>query len=428
MSKPLTEIALQLSTPEPIKKNVPEKTKEIDTTKPVPKVQLIYAFNGTGKTRLSQEFTKLAHLNSDNNGDEGIYDFTSRKILYYNALTEDLFYWENDTSENGTPKLKIQSNSFVDWILRRGLLNEIQTHFQNLSNKNITPVFTEEQKTVLRNGRRVTEPTYPNVVFKLSTGDSSEILKVSRGEERILVWSIFYVLVKEIISINDESHDDDTFSNLEYIFIDDPVSSLDDNNLIELAVDLAQLIKSSKSKLKYIITTHNPLFYNILHNEFSNKHYENDLHTGESKCIYKPDRDSKRFILQKNESTNYELIPQGSKTPFSYHLFLLKEIKWAIDNNALKKYHFNFLRNILEKTAIFMGYTAWGDLFEKVNSGIADPVAYRAIHLYSHSAQSGDEIHEPTQKEKEKLIEIVESLFKFGFNDSIAPTGDGNAP
>ncbi len=54
MSKTLLEIAQQLSTPKKVKKTVSEKTKEVEETRPVPKVQLIYAFNGTGKTRLSR--------------------------------------------------------------------------------------------------------------------------------------------------------------------------------------------------------------------------------------------------------------------------------------------------------------------------------------------------------------------------------------
>ncbi len=50
-----------------------------------------------------------------------------------------------------------------------------------------------------------------------------------------------------------------------------PVSSLDDTHLIELAVNIAELIKSSKSEnLRFIITTHNPLFYNIFFNELHN--------------------------------------------------------------------------------------------------------------------------------------------------------------
>jgi ABC-type transport system involved in cytochrome c biogenesis ATPase subunit len=57
-------------------------------------VQLIYAFNGTGKTRLSREFKGLI---TPNNTDEEIVDIdqaelAQKNILYYSAFTEDLFY------------------------------------------------------------------------------------------------------------------------------------------------------------------------------------------------------------------------------------------------------------------------------------------------------------------------------------------------
>ena len=69
MGKTLPEIAQQLSTPKTVQRTVPEKTKVIEEAKPVPKVQLIYAFNGTGKTRLSREFKQLIAPKAD--GDEG---------------------------------------------------------------------------------------------------------------------------------------------------------------------------------------------------------------------------------------------------------------------------------------------------------------------------------------------------------------------
>ena len=53
------------------------------------KVQLIYAFNGVGKTRLSREFKELIAPKDED-------EETGSKILYYNAFTEDLFYWDND--------------------------------------------------------------------------------------------------------------------------------------------------------------------------------------------------------------------------------------------------------------------------------------------------------------------------------------------
>ena len=93
-----------------------------------------------------------------------------------------------------------------------------------------------------------------------------------KGEESNFIWSVFYSLLEQMIeerNITDASdRSTPDFDNLEYLFIDDPVSSLDENHLIELAVDLAKLIKTSKSDLKFIISTHSPLFYNVLHNEF----------------------------------------------------------------------------------------------------------------------------------------------------------------
>ena len=81
------------------------------------KAQLVYAFNGTGKTRLSRKFKELI-LSGVGSNEGGEREFQDRKILYYNAFTEDLFYWDNDLASDSEPKLKIQPNSFTDWILQ----------------------------------------------------------------------------------------------------------------------------------------------------------------------------------------------------------------------------------------------------------------------------------------------------------------------
>src|SRR5690348_16322176 len=56
---------------------------------------LIYAFNATGKTRLSVAFKDVTK------DDEG-----SHAGVYYNAYSEDLFIWDND-SENGEENVKL---------------------------------------------------------------------------------------------------------------------------------------------------------------------------------------------------------------------------------------------------------------------------------------------------------------------------------
>jgi len=69
------------------------------------KAQLIYAFNGIGKTRLSREFRLLVAPKDEENEEE-----TGIKVLYYNAFTEDLFYWDNDLYADVNRKLLIRPN------------------------------------------------------------------------------------------------------------------------------------------------------------------------------------------------------------------------------------------------------------------------------------------------------------------------------
>jgi wobble nucleotide-excising tRNase len=191
------------------------------------------------------------------------------------------------------------------------------------------------------------------------------------------------------------------------VFIDDPVSSLDDSHLIELAVDLAGLIKSTEADLKFVITTHNPLFYNVLHNEF-NSTFDKEK-GGNPERIYRP-REAKKYRLSKKRDGTFSLDEQGSDSPFSYHLLLLSELKKAVDADSVQKYHFNYLRNILEKTATFLGYKKWGDLLPKID-GNPDPFAARIVNLSSHSAHSGEEVAELAVNDKEKLGELVNLLF-----------------
>ena len=378
------------------------------------KVQLIYAFNGTGKTRLSRVFKEL--ISPKIEGTEN--DETRKKIVYYNAFTEDLFYWDNDIAQDAEPKLMIQPNSFTDWILRERGDTDIVKNFQRYTNDKLTPLFQE--KDVVRAGKKTGEKTYPEVTFSLDTGTQrSGNLKISKGEESNFIWSVFFTLFKEVISILDEpdqsKRDSNDFDQLEYVFIDDPVSSLDDNHLIELAVDLAGLVKSSKSNLKFIVTTHSPLFYNVLFNELSNKVYERQPDET-YKLIYSPNKEFMKYRLEKQADGLFQIIEQPTDSPFSYHLFLLSELQIAIKTNQIRKYHFNFLRNILEKMATFLGYNYWYALLPKTDDGKPDPFANRILNLSSHSAHAGEEITDVEDKDKEKLGVLVRYLIEtYGF-------------
>lgn len=387
------------------------------------KVQLIYAFNGSGKTRLSRAFRELVNAGSE--GEEAESAF--RKMLYYNAFTEDLFYWDNDLLDDSEPKLKIQPNDFTFWILRdQGQEVNITRNFQRYTNDKLTPRFNEEYRSSDLNGNEIVVPALSEVTFSMETGGNgaSGILKLSKGEESNFIWSVFYALLKEVVTIVEEQNlterEHEQFNELQYVFIDDPVSSLDDPHLIELAVDLAQLIKSCESDLKFVITTHNPLFYNVLHNELKNTlKKERD---GELTNVYNPNQ-ARRWRLEKLRDGSFSLIEQDQRTPFSYHLHLLLELKTAINAGELQKYHFNFLRNILEKTATFLGYQKWGDLLPQVD-GAPDPFGARIVNLSSHSAHSGEEVAELDANDREKLVELVEHLFtRYHFAEHEAQNG-----
>lgn len=394
MAYSLTEIAQKL-------KGAKHTTKAREKSETDVKVQLIYAFNGTGKTRLSGEFKKLiAPKNYDADMEQS--ELSGGKYIYYNAFTEDLFYWDNDLEFDSNPKLKIHPNSFTKWILEeQGQENNIIKNFQFYTDKSLTPLFNEKYTTKDKKGNDFVVNAYSEVTFSYKRGnnEASSNIKISKGEERNFIWCVFYSLLElviEVLNVADETErETNRFDQLEYVFIDDPVSSLDDNHLIELAVNLAQLIKKSESNLKFIITTHSPLFYNVLHNEFKDVKF-------------------KKYFLKKTESGEFELNTQSNDSPFSYHLFLLKELDTAIESGGLKKYHFNFLRNILEKTSTFLGYNSWGELLPKDPNDQTSHYETRIINLLSHAKQSSEEANGLKDEDK-RVLERIISDFKTNY-------------
>lgn len=62
---------------------------------------LLYAYNGTGKTRLSMAFKDAGKHKTKANPD----------TLYFNAYTEDLFSWDNDLENDSERRLHINTGS-----------------------------------------------------------------------------------------------------------------------------------------------------------------------------------------------------------------------------------------------------------------------------------------------------------------------------
>ena len=365
------------------------------------KVQLIYAFNGNGKTRLSREFKALVspkiEIDQEETEDAGL---ENKKILYYNAFTEDLFYWDNDLKEDAKPKLKIHPNVFTKWIFEdQGQDQNVVKFFQHYTDDKLNPSFNSPYTTKNNDEREITVNAFTEVIFSYKRGNNSiaNNIKVSKGEESCFIWSVFYALLEQVVSVlnvvEESDRETNQFDNLNYIFIDDPVTSLDDNHLIQMAVDLAEVIRKSESELKFIITTHNPIFYNVLYNEINKK-----------KC----------YMLERLEDGTFDLSEKKSDSNknFSYHLHLKAILEEAVANDNIEKFHFTLLRNLYEKTASFLGFPRWSELLPENKEAYYN----RIIQFTSHSTLANEIVAEPTPQEKQTVKLLLEHLINnYGF-------------
>lgn len=312
--------------------------------RPMKDLILFFAHNGTGKTRLSMEF-KQAGKQFDADG-----NVISRDTLYFNAFTEDLFSWNNDLENDTNRFIKLNSDSaFFNGLRELELDIKIESFFHNYADLKFDIDY--EASTV----------TFSRSIVVDGNEQRVENIKISRGEENLFIWCFFLAICQLAID------KDPAYNWVKYIYIDDPISSLDENNAISVACDLANLLTREDNEIKTVISTHHSLFFNVLFNEFGRK------------------VKNKRYFLHYNEPNEYSL-QDTSDTPFFHHIATLSELKQVVESNKIYTYHFNALRSILEKTASFFGY----DKIDKCIQGLDDDeiLFERALQLFSHGKYS----------------------------------------
>ncbi|MBF8969973.1 MULTISPECIES: anticodon nuclease [unclassified Streptococcus] len=385
------------------------------------KTQLIYAFNGSGKTRLSLEIKELLATKSfgdENQASESTRQQSShmqtielmkkKKLFYYNAFTEDLFTWDNDLSGDTNRELIINNESlFVQYIIDvQGMHNDVINTFQSYlgilpdgeegrSLQNIIePIFDGSKSVAFRK-------TYTKKNVENNERITEENIKLSKGEETNFIWSLFYTFINQVITdINDGSSELD---KIEYIIIDDPVSSLDEQRVIEVAIDIANLIRESNYKprdsknpndqgIKFIVTTHHPLFFNVLFNELKKKNSDREVEK-EKNNSYCPS--ILEHVVDFHNGLDSYILKDTNDSPFSYHIEIIEVIQQAVQNNSIKKYHFNLLRTLFEKTSTFLGYGNWEDLLvPDEDEGLTQrdiDIYCRKLNLFSHNKHSMEE-------------------------------------
>ena len=340
---------------------------------------LLYAYNGTGKTRLSTAFKDFGK-----NGDE-------RDTLYFNAFTEDLFTWDNDLDNDRERVLKINKNSrfFAG-------LGELE-----MDNR-IRPLLSRYADFDFRIDTDKWEVSFSRKVNKAGPGEEPRFeqendIKVSRGEENIFLWCFFLAIVQ--LAMDDDGTG--PYKWVKYIYIDDPISSLDEHNAITVANHLAQLLKKEDNQLKTVVSTHHTLFFNVLCNELKR---------------------AKRYFLSKDKQPGGYVIRETGDTPFFHHVATLAVLYEAEQSDRLFTHHFNMLRSILEKTASFHGYENFSACIKQGADDEDGVLHTRLINILSHGNYSLYEPQEMLEENKRYFREILHSFInRYPFNPALFP-------
>lgn len=330
---------------------------------------VLFAYNGTGKTRLSGEFKSLGQQLNEETGEK------TADTLYYNAFTEDLFYWDNDLDNDTERVLKFNKSSrFFNGLKDLDMDNRIRPLLQRYADFDFSINYDDASINFYRE----------------ESTQRIDNIKVSRGEENIFIWCFFLAIVQLVI---DKA---EAYEWVKYIYVDDPISSLDDNNAIAVASHLAALMKGEG--VKVIVSSHHTLFFNVLCNEISR---------------------AEQLFLQKSKDNATYILKDTTKTPFFHHIALLKELKKASDTGILYTYHFNILRNILEKTASFHGYAHFSSCIRKGDAE-NEPVYTRIVNLLSHGNYSLFDPKEMVEENKEYFRNILNNFLEdYNFNQRI---------
>lgn len=332
---------------------------------------LLYAYNGTGKTRLSTAFKN--HGKVVNKGGET----TERDTLYFNAFTEDLFHWDNDLEGDRKRVLELNDDSmFFKGLRELEMEVKVGELLDRYADFNFHIDYDRWKPPVPPDTKDVRLP--PAVTFfRDREVDGNPIpIKISRGEENIFIWCFFLAFLQLALD------GDPAYAWVKFTYIDDPISSLDEHNAIVVGNHLVQLYREAKRHIPTVVSTHHALFFNVLHYEIKN-HFKR-----QPQYQLKRDKPSGGYILEE----------QKGDTPMFYHVSALEELWKLAKEDRISTYHFNVLRSILEKTAFFHGYEHFSNCLKKDENDAEGILHQRFVDILSHGKYS---MYEPVEMQEQ---------------------------
>ena len=99
---------------------------------------------------------------------------------------------------------------------------------------------------------------------------------------------------------------------------------------------------------------------------------------------------------------------------------LLKELKRAADSGKIYTYHFNILRNILEKTAAFHGFDNFSACIKREEDDLDGVIYARMVNLLSHGNHSIFNPVEMVDDNKETFKKILNGFMEnYKFNNDL---------
>lgn len=354
---------------------------------------LLYAFNATGKTRLSVEYKEHNRTKSKNKDEKG-----KQTGIYYNAFSEDLFQWDNDIeNDEANVKLEIKPsslNTYHSFIDEHKIL-ETLAPFNPKYRFKFNPINEEKP-----------EQGHGSITFYLAEDETETAIKISRGEERIFVFCFFMALA----SVEDWNGEEG-----KYIYIDDPVSSLDDNNIHITASILLELIKQNYRNKKIIISTHHMGLLSILDNKLKSGEYVTETKEGDDNVIRRLEYKYLVRFLERSADGKHKLVGKSNGMRL-YHLLLLDILNTAVKSKEIYPYHFALLRQLLETINSFIGKQGFNYVLKKIGRTDENKDS-DIINSIVHERDYTLKISELDLSQKELLEDIVNKLIiKFSFS------------
>ena len=362
---------------------------------------LLYAYNGTGKTRLSTAFKELGKVVDTDDETE------QRDTLYFNAFTEDLFSWDNDLENDSERKLTLNADSrFFAGLESMEMDNRIRTLLARYADFEFRIDTATWEVVFAREFRIKKESTTGDALDSADAGQGEdeyetrreEAIKVSRGEENIFIWCFFLAIVE--LALDDDGTG--PYNWVKHIYIDDPISSLDEHNAIAVGNHLAKLLRRPENRIKTVISTHHTLFFNVLCNEL---------------------KKASKYFLSRDGSPDGLLMRKTGHTPFFHHVAALAELYEAERDGRLFTHHFNMLRAILEKTASFHGYQNFSACIKRDPDDEDGILHTRVINILSHGNYSLFEPQEMLDENKRYFRKVLhEFISQYPFNPALFPS------